>query len=540
MKLSDYIARYISERGITRVFSVTGGFAMHLNDSFSKTHTVVYQHGEQPCAYTAMGYSRMNLQPSVVCTTAGCGATNAVTPCLIAYQDSVPVFFISGAVPHKDNVRYLKHSVRTYTGSDCDIISMVEHITKYAVELWDPSMLRYELDMCIHHLTTGVPGPVWLSIPLDIQSLDVHDDDQLSTPVPDIIRFAQNPPVPWTDSKRPVLLVGNGIRLSRTLDKLERFVHEHKIPVVSTFFGTDLVPEYNLGRVGIIGDRTGNFTIQNADLVICLGARLAKTVVGYRPEWFANGAQVCMISNLDAFFDTSFDVIDRSEWLNSVRMWNGLWFRELPNPDSDMCPYTFMNTFYTKKPAGETTVVSSGSIACVAWHQCVVKPGDRYIMSSHGDMGYELPVSIGCAFASGGPVWVVHGDGSFQFNFQELDTIQRYNLPVKILVFNNGGYGAIQITQDAYFKHRTGVDFQCPSIQKIADVYGIPYFTKYQLDEAIACTGPCVVEIVCHVQERYPKLQNIMRDDGTFENRPFEDMYPSIDYEKFMIGPTIH
>jgi acetolactate synthase-1/2/3 large subunit len=339
----------------------------------------------------------MELKPSIVCTTAGCGATNAITPCLIAYQDSVPVFFISGAVPHKDNVRYLQHSVRTYTGSDCDIISMVQNITKYAVEVWDVSSIKKEIDMCMHHMTTGVPGPVWISVPLDIQALEIPDVFDGYT-LPEIQPLDENPDITdlWKHSKRPVLVVGNGVRLSQSVDKLETFVRMHNIPVVCTFFGTDLTPEYNIGRLGIIGDRTGNFIVQNSDLVLCLGARMSKTVVGYRPEWFARDATVIKVPNLDAFFDSDIDVIDRSEWMDTTRQWNSLWFRELPNPGSDMCPYTCMNEFYTKKPAGETTVVSSGSVACVAWHQCLVKPGDRYIMSNHGDMGYELPVAIGC------------------------------------------------------------------------------------------------------------------------------------------------
>lgn len=522
MKVSDYVATHL--KMYRKVFSVTGGFAMHLNESFSKTHEVIYQHGEGPCGYSAMGYSRMNLEPSIVCVTAGCGATNAVTPCLIAYQDSVPVFFISGAVAHKDNVRHLRHSVRTYTGSDCDIVSMVKHITKFAYELTDPRDVKNIIGQCITHMTSGVPGPVWLSIPIDIQAMEVPDDDSET----DVLEL-------WMKSKRPVVIVGNGIRLSGTTSQLEEFVKTHNVPVVCTFFGTDLVPSHNIGRVGIIGDRTGNFTVQNADLVLCLGCRLAKTVIGYRPEWFARDANVFKCSDLNEFFRQSLPFIDRTEWMATVRKWHEKWFRELPNPESDICPYTFLNKFYTLKPPGETTVLSSGSIVCVAWHQCLVKPGDRYIMSSHGDMGYELPVAIGCAIASGKTTWVIHGDGSFQYNFQEIETITRLKLPVKILVFNNGGYGAIKITQSAYFGNIVGTEFDnLPSIKGLAGVYGIEYFTKYQLEDAIAHKGPCIVEVTCHVQERYPKVQNKMNADGSFSNKPIEDMWPEIERGEFL------
>jgi acetolactate synthase-1/2/3 large subunit len=532
MKVSDYIADFLVKNGIKQCFSVTGGFAMHLNDSFGEKLNVVYQHGENPCGYSAMGYSKMNQEPSVVCVTAGCGATNAITPCLVAYQDSVPVFFISGAVQSKENIRYLKHSTRTYSGSDCDIIDMVKHVTKFSYELTDPVEIRIVLEKCLWNLTNGRPGPVWLSIPVDVQSKQVPE--QLGAWFPPA-KLKKVPSFePWNSARRPVLLVGGGVHNSKTEKQLEEFVKLHKVPVVCSFFGTDLVPEFNVGRVGNIGDRTGNFVIQNADCILVLGCRLSKTMTGYRSDWFAREASIISITDEDGldlkdFFKEKLQVNDNSDWLSQTLKWKEMWFREIPNPGNMKCPYNVLSYFFNKKNESENVIVSSGSIYCVAWHTCIVKPGDRFISSGHGDMGYEVPCALGCTIESKRTSWAIVGDGSFQFNVQELQTIKTLGLPVKILYFNNGGYGAIQITQDSFFKRRHGVEVQCPNIKKVCAAWEFQYFTS--IDDAISFDGPCLVDIECIVQQRYPRMSNTMKPDGTFDNRPMEDMWPFLDRE---------
>jgi acetolactate synthase-1/2/3 large subunit len=530
MKVSDYVTDYLKERDITRVFSVTGGFAMNLNDSFGQCLDVVYQHGENPCGYSAMGYSKMSQRPSVVCVTAGCGATNAITPCLVAYQDSVPIFFISGAVPSKENVRYLKHSTRIYSGSDCDIIDAVKNITKFSYELCDPAETLAVLDQCVWNLTSGRPGPVWLSIPLDVQSMYVPEN--MERWLPELVKEPFIFPVnKWLDARRPVLLVGGGVRSSGTERLLEDFVNKYKVPVVCSFFGTDLVPDYNIGRVGIIGDRVGNFTIQNADLILSLGCRMGKPITGYRQDWFAPNALTICVTELREFFSSYIPDKDATEWLEKTLKWKSMWARELPNPGDPSCPYNILNKFFDIKPPEGVVVSSSGSIVCVAWHQCVIKVGDRYIMSGHGDMGYEIPCAIGCAIQSGKTTWVIVGDGSFQFNIQELQTIKSLDLPVKILYFNNGGYGAIQITQDSCFQRRFGVEVPCPEVKKVCYAWDLQYFTS--IEDAVSFHGPCLVDIPCTVQQRYPRLSNIMNPDGTFDNRPMHDMWPFLDRDVF-------
>jgi len=428
---------------------------------------------------------------------------------------------------------------------------MVKHITKYSVELDPNSNFKLELEKLWYHMTSGRPGPVWLSIPLDVQALYVPDDDGsegfCAPPASPV--SADFPVSLWENAQRPVILVGNGIHLSNTASQLEEFVRKHTVPVVCSYFGTDLVPEYNVGRVGILGDRTGNMTLQNADFVLCLGCRVSKAVIGYRPEWFCREAsfvsvdiegegygQVIKMDLRDFFseFQNKIPVGTTRDWLAKTQEFKAKWGRELPNPDSPSCPYNFLNKFFTIKPEGGVCVASSGSIFCVAWHQYLAKPGDRYIVSSHGDMGFEVPAAIGAALASNGrTVWAIVGDGSFQLNLQEVQTIVSLNVPVKILYFNNGGYGAIQITQDSYFKRRFGVEISCPNIENICRAYGLPYFESANIQAAIDHHGPCLVDIVCDVQQRHPRLVNKMNEDGTFKNTPMEDMYPFLDREEF-------
>ena len=296
MKVSDYVTNFLLEKGINKCFSVTGGFAMHLNDSFGQKIDVTYTHGEQPAGYAALGWSSYEHNPSICCVTSGCGATNAITPCLIAYQDSVPVFFISGQVHSRDNIRSRGGKDRGYFGSDCDIVECVKGITKYAVELTDPSQTLRVLQQCYHNLTTGRLGPVWISIPVDVQSMQVPENTVNWLPSLNNLNytFSKEFIETWSKSKRPIVLAGNGIHLSKTKEKFRNFIKYHNIPYVVSFFGIDLGNDYT-GKVGIVGNRSGNFAIQNADLILCLGCRLSKGITGYKRELFAREATVVYI-----------------------------------------------------------------------------------------------------------------------------------------------------------------------------------------------------------------------------------------------------
>jgi acetolactate synthase-1/2/3 large subunit len=559
MKVSEFVADFLVKHDITTCFSVTGGFAMHLNDSFGQTMNVTYTHGEQPAGYAALGWSSYQHSPSVCCITSGCGATNAITPCLIAYQDSVPVFFISGQVHHDENIRHHGGNIRGYFGSDCDIVESVKSITKYAIELVDPSQVLRVLQECYYNLTNKRPGPVWLSIPVDIQSMQVPDIlEEWIPPIENVITsFPSEFTELWSKSERPIILAGNGIHLSKTTEQFKNFIKRHSIPYVVSFFGSDLGDDY-IGKVGIVGNRSGNFAIQNADLIVCLGCRLAKSITGYNRELFAREAKIVYLDideseflekkkfdiklhmDLKTFFKLELPTQTNvnSEWIHKTVEWKTMWSVELPEKkDPLICPYRHLNTFFDKKMGDSIVTASSGSIYCVTWHMYRSKHGDRFITSSHGDMGYELPVAIG-ASVHGKRTYAILGDGSFQFNLQELQTLKHHNLPVTVVVFNNDGYGAIKITQNMVFNREFGTssksDISFCNVQKIANAYGLPYY-KVAHDEDVGYLehrdGPVIVEIICNTQGRYPRVTNKPLDDGTFKNMPHEEMSPFLDDE---------
>ena len=580
IKVSDYIVDFFYKNGIDTLFTITGGFAMHLNDSFGKyeKYNIYYQHHEQACGYAATGYSKSNSKPVIVCTTAGCAATNTISPCLVAHQDSLPILFISGQVKSTESIKAINTEnmkLRHYAGADCDIISIVSPITKYSVEILNLNELNDILIKAFKELINGRPGPVWLSIPVDIQGLLI---DEIEIPI--IQKDIVNMSIPFENldiiknellkAKRPLIIAGNGIKLGNSNEKFTNFLKKYKIPVVVTFHGTDLIetddPLY-CGKIGLIGDRHGNFTMQNCDLLISFGCRMSQGIIGYRSDWFAREAKIIYIDNdnnelekenikydfkfnmdLNLFFDNfNFELNSYDEWLSKCNIWKQKWLFETPNlsDENGINPYYALKEFFSIAPSNKITIVASGSIITNVWHMVKIKEGDKFLISSQGDMGFELPASIGAQIAEPEKMVIpILGEGSFQLNIQELQTIIQYKLPIKILLFNNGAYGAIQITQTNFFKNKFGVDYSSglsfPNTEKIANAYGLKYISARKnedvtniLKEFIECKEVIILEIFCCIQGRYPRLNAIKNDDGTFSNRPFEDMDPFLSREEF-------
>jgi acetolactate synthase-1/2/3 large subunit len=578
IKVSDYIVNFLYKNNIDTLFSITGGFAMHLNDSFGKhgKYNIIYQHHEQACGYSAIGYSKTNSKPCVVCTTAGCAATNAVTPCLVAHQDSIPILFISGQVKSNETLRYINNDdikLRHYAGADCDIISIVSEITKYSKEILNVNELNDILIEAYSNLINGRPGPVWLSIPIDIQGMLIDDneipiikkniDDNITVNLDNIYDLL-------LESKRPLIIAGNGIKLGNCIEKFNNFINLHKIPTVVTILGTDIIEtddELYAGKIGLIGDRHGNFTLQNCDLLISLGCRLSQGIIGYRSDWFARAAKIIYIDNdieeikktnlnytiklnldLNLFFDHfNYSYICDQSWIDKCKHWKNKWIFEMPDCLDDkngINPYYSLKHLFNIAPSNKITLCSGGSIVTNLWHMIKINSGDKFLHSSQGDMGFELPASIGAQIAEPNKMVIsIIGDGSFQLNIQELQTIIQYKLPIKIIIFNNGGYGAIKITQTNFFKNKFGVDndsgISFPNIEKIAFAYGIKYISaskNYEIEEKIKelinINTVVILEIFSSIQTRYPRLNAIKNDDGTFTNRPFEDMDPFMSREE--------
>ena len=586
IKVSDYIVDFFNKNGINALFTITGGFAMHLNDSFGKhgSYEIYYQHHEQACGYSALGYSKTNSRPSIVCTTAGCAATNAITPCLIAHQDSLPILFISGQVKSNETVKAINTDtmkLRHYAGADCDIISIVTPITKYAKEILCVDEVKSVLIEAFNNLINGRPGPVWLSIPVDIQGLFIELDEAVDFTVIQK-NIVSSETVSFSDldlellhkellvAKRPLIIAGNGIKLGKCCNKFTDFINKYRIPVVVTILATDVIETDNdlyAGKIGLIGDRHGNFTMQNCDLLISFGCRMAQGIVGYRSDWFAREAKIVYIDNdpnelektnlnyhlkinmdLNLFFASyidKFSTDDYSPWIQKCLHWKNKWLFELPSAkDGTINPYFALKEFFTMAPTNKITLCASGSIVTNVWHMVKIKDGDKFIHSSQGDMGFELPAAIGAQIANPDKMVIpILGEGSFQLNIQELQTIVQYKLPIKILVFNNGAYGAIHITQTTFFKSKFGVDYSSglsfPDTEKIAHAYGLQYISARKnedivdcLDKFIACKEAVIFEVFCCIQGRYPRLNAIKNDDGTFTNRPFEDMDPFLPREE--------
>jgi len=579
IKVSNYIINFLEKNNINTVFSITGGFAMHLNDSFgkNKNFNIYYQHHEQACGYAAVGYSKTNNKICVVCTTAGVAATNAISTCLVAHQDSIPIFFISGQVKSTESIRKINNDkmiLRHYAGADSDIISMVKPITKYSYEILNVNEINEVLILVIKNLINGRPGPVWLSIPVDIQGMLIDDID-----IPIIskeiindltnIDILDNVKKLLIESERPIIIAGNGIKLGGCNDKFLKFLNDYRIPVVVSFHGTDLIETSNelfIGKIGLIGDRSGNFAIQNSDLVISLGCRMAQGIIGYRSEWFAREAKIIYIDNdqneleknnlkyelkinmdLNIFFDNfNFNLKSYENWINKCNYWKNKWLYETPpKNDSIINPYSALKILFDRAPENKVIISTSGSIITNVWHMINIKKGDKFIISGQGDMGFELPASIGSIIAEKEKIVIpIMGEGSFQLNIQELQTIIQYKLPIKILIFNNASYGAIEITQSNFFNAKFGVDLSSgisfPDTQKIANAYGIKYISAVKeeelensINEFLNYKDTIILEIFCCIQGRYPRMSAIKNDDGTFTNRPFEDMDPFMDREEF-------
>jgi acetolactate synthase-1/2/3 large subunit len=505
MKVSDFIAKYLLEHDITQVFCVTGGYAMHLNDSFGRNQKVMYNTGEINCGYAALGWASVDKKiPSVVCTTSGCGATNAITPCLSAWQDSVPVLFISGGVPRDENLTQFNNSVRTFSLSDADIITMTKTITKFSKEVRDPADIGNIMEEAYWNLMNGRKGPVWISIPIDVQNMET-DGIVNWHPINNAISSSQI--IPLDESKRPVFIIGNGMR--ECIDEFIEYARRTGVPYVCTYHTID-VPGC-VGRVGINGDRNGNTIVQQSDMVIALGCRLGRGVIGY--TGICNFAPKARIFQVD--IDTSefnktrveyiqSDCIDLIKKLPEVRVkpWFNIFPIERNNFENDN-PYTILDKFFRDKPSGTNVVFSSGCLQALTWHTAVPKKDDRIIVCSHGDMGYEIPASIGVAMKTGRRTYCMIGDGSFQFTIGELMHLKNNNLPISILCFDNNGYGSIKITQSRYFKDgQFGNSFNFPSFKKIAEVYDIPYYTDFvDINE-----GPCIIHLICQTQGRYPMV----------------------------------
>lgn len=600
-RLADYVADFLVEHGIEDCFMVTGGGAMHLNDALGHKDGLkcTFNHHEQACAIAAESYARINNKMAALCVTTGPGGTNAITGVLGGWLDSVPMFVISGQVRYDTTARYMEnftdgYPLRAVGDQEFDITKAVGSMCKYAVMIEDVSDIRYALEKAYYLATTGRRGPVWIDIPVNYQGSIIETDElrgyelsedaqDIPQPVqPDVVRLVIDK---IKNSKRPVFYAGNGIRLSEGYGEFRKLIDKLGIPIVTCWDSVDAIENDNplyVGRGGIMGDRAGNFAVQNADLILAVGNRLSIRQVGYNWKTWARAAYVIMVdvdpaelkkSTLHVELPVCADAKDFLEkmnnelegenttvfnqgfWLNKCKEWKENYPVTLPKhweEDGQYANvYAFIRYLSDSLPEGNVTVVSNGSACVVGSHNYVIKKDARFIINSGvASMGYGLPASIGACIASGkNTVVCIEGDGSIMMNLQELQTVITNKLPIKIFIINNAGYHSIRQTQNNLFKEHSKVgigpesgDLSFPDFGKIASAFGYHYYEahsnaqmKAAVDNTLKSEGPVICEIfVSAVQNFEPKSATKRLDDGTLVSPPLEDLAPFLGREEFL------
>ncbi len=597
VRVSDYIASRLREAGIIDVFMLTGGGAMHLNDALGNAPglNVTFCHHEQACAIAAEGYARASGRLAAVNVTTGPGGLNALTGVMGQWTDSVPAVYLSGQVRY-DTTVYANSGkgIRQVGDQELPIVDIVRPMVKYAVVLKDAKDSRKVMDTALRLATEGRPGPVWIDVPMNVQSARIDPDslegetrDDGEARLDDPAEAARRIYSMLNAAERPAVIAGHGVRLSGQIDNLKKWTNGACLPVLTTFNGFDAVEDDDpcfIGRIGTIGNRAGNFVLQNADLVVCLGTRNNIRQISYNWENFARSAKKVVIdidaaelekptirpdvgfaADLRGLIPELLKLMDGTvpekrmkwmEWARERRAKNPTWPADKAVA-RDIDPYAFCRALSDALPEGAILVSGNAtpSIAYLQSGKC--KPRQHVIWNSGcAAMGYDLPAAIGACVGSGKKdVICITGDGSIQMNIQELATIAYRRLPIKIICFNNGGYISIKQTQDSFFPGRrvgigpeSGVGF--PDMQRIAAAYGIPRMSirngravEAGIRKVLRSDGPIFCEVMLpHDYVYSPKLSSEKKPDGRMVSKPLEDMYPFMDREEFlsnMIVPPI-
>ncbi|MBQ8906861.1 MAG: thiamine pyrophosphate-binding protein [Ruminococcus sp.] len=589
MKVSDYIASFLAENGIEDVFLVTGGGAMHLNDAIGHHPDLrcICNHHEQACSIAAEGYTRYSGKLAAVCVTSGPGGTNAITGVLGAWTDSIPMFVLSGQVKRETTVWSTNVPLRQLGDQEYNIIASVSPMTKYAVMVTEPTEIRYHLEKALYLATHGRGGPVWLDIPLDVQAAQIDPDSLRGFSPSEVMRTEI--PVLKTGvvsrvaaqihaAKRPVILVGTGVRLSGAYQDFLRAIDHLGIPVVTAWNAHDALPDahpLSCGRPGTVGTRGGNFVVQSCDLLLVLGCRLNIRQISYNFAAFAPDACKIMV-DIDQFelqkptvrpdLPIWADLRDflpllaeepyeqnpaHAAWLERCRKVNQQFPATLESyyqTASPVNPYVFMTELFRGLDEGDVIVTGNGSACVISFQAAELKRGQRLFTNSGcAAMGYGFPAAIGAAFANhGNRVICLDGDGSFQMNIQELQTVVYHNLPLKIFYLNNNGYHSIRQTQTNLFQpplmgvcDGNGISF--PDMEKISAAYGISYVKisavseiQSAVQQVLDTDGAVLCEVMLDPAQNFePKLSSRVEPDGTITSPPIDDMYPFLEREVY-------
>ena len=563
MRVSDYVIQFLrDEYNIDTIFTVSGGGCIFLIDSLGHTEGVNYMatHHEQAAAIAAEGYARINDKLGACIVTSGPGGTNALTGTLCSWLDSIPVIFISGQVNKEMSTNYTRSSLRQLGDQEFDIVKSVQHMTKYDVQVNDPSEIKYHLEKACKLAVSGRPGPVWIDIPLNVQSANI-EPDQLNG-FDEIITTQQSTDLEidtliqkWHQAKKPLMIVGNGIRLSGGIKELYDTLQKTNIPVISAVNGNDIVNsdyEHYCGRFGTHAQIGANNLLSECDFLLTVGSRLYVRQTGYNFKGFAKQAykvhvdvdidelnKPTLFTDLKIHSDAKefLKMLNNQDlpktdntWLNRCFEWS-CEPRVLPkhrNKTEYASHYAFIEQLSEIIPQDYHIVTSDGS-ANVVTMQVMDLKGDQRLITNTGcaPMGYGLPAALGAAVHH--KILCLEGDGSLHLNIHELQTMKHYNLPIKLIVLNNDGYLSIKVSQKTFFNGKyvaseknSGVSF--PNYEKLIKAYDLPYFSikdnnsiNPTLEEFLSYEGPAVLEVFTDPEEFHePKVIAKLDKEGKF------------------------
>lgn len=584
IKVSDYIFKFLKSKGLDTIFSVSGGAAAHLLNSVTDTDfKYICNYHEQACAMAAEGYARIANKPAIVLVTNGPGSSNTITGVLGAYQDSIPMIIISGQVPVNQSLGSLENiNLRQLGVQECDIISMVKPITKFAAQVTTPENIRYALQKAYQEATTGRKGPVWLDIPLDVQGAEVDPEymDLFVSPtkslynnysIEDIIRHLNR-------SKKPVIVTGNGIHLSQSEKAFSYLKDILQIPVVSTWTSKDLMAQDDplyVGNFGLLGERAANFAIQNADFLLVLGSRLSIPNVGYQSQLFSPNSFKVVVDidenelnkptvNIDYKVNADLyefinalntELVDKEipnwgEWVERTQNWKHKYpvFQPEYKYNTDRINSFYFMEVLSEKLTDNNIVVTDMGTSYTCTMQSLQMNGKNRLFTSSAccSMGFGLPGAIGAYFADPTKdIILIAGDGGLQMNLQELQTIAHHQIPIKIFVLNNNGYLAISLMQDNLFNGKyigsnkqSGVS--APDFIRIADAYGFRRWRlhnnmdlEHRINDILKSPGPVLCEIMMtENQLLIPRVQSSKDANGKIISNSLENMFPYLSEEE--------
>ncbi|MBP3505528.1 MAG: thiamine pyrophosphate-binding protein [Lachnospiraceae bacterium] len=591
MKVAQYIADFLVKQGVTDVFTVTGGGAMHLNDALGHKEGLhsTYNHHEQACSIAAEGYARATGKVAAVCVTSGPGGTNAITGVLGGWQDSIPMFVVSGQVKRETTTWSTDVPLRQLGDQEFQIIDTVKTMTKYAYMVTEPTEIRYHLEKAWYLCMNGRKGPVWLDIPLDVQAAPIESDElkgfdpaeleQKENPVyddsltPEIMKKLK-------EAKRPVVFAGTGIRLGEAHEEFLQLIDKLGIPVVTAWNAHDVLwDEHPLycGRPGTVGTRGGNFVVQNSDLLLVLGCRLNIRQISYNYQDFAKKAYKIVVDIDEAELrkptvkvdlpvhanvkdamkallaaDYQGPTKEQQEWLDWARTVNQKYPAALPayyEKETPINPYVFITKLSQHLEEGDDIICGNGSACVITFQAAELKKNQRLFTNSGcAAMGYGFPAALGvCVARKGKRVICIDGDGSFQMNLQELQTVVYNHLNMKLIIINNNGYHSIRQTQTNLFKGEPlvgvcdGNGLSFPNFEKLAYAYELPYVridsltnVDAGLEQLLNTEGPVMCEVVVDEKQNFePKLSSKVLPDGKIVSPSIDDMFPFLSREEY-------